>query len=129
MLKKLFPFFLIIFFIFIVLIKKETHCYIGYTTDLTDSMLNAEIYVDNQKIYVGSIQNSHIHRMDMAISLKMRIGYHSIKTILPRENNVQEITFFYAFQNYIIIDFIPKEEREKGKDFFFIIQSYTNPIE
>lgn len=69
--KKYIGFFcVIIFILFISLLKREAICFIGYTTDATDStILNVNIELDGKLVFTDCIYSDFMHDIKKRVNL------------------------------------------------------------
>ncbi|WP_195670216.1 hypothetical protein [Bacteroides intestinalis] len=128
--KKYIGFFcVIIFILFISLLKREAICFIGYTTDATDStILNVNIELDGKLVFTDCIYSDFMHDIKKRVNLDLGVGYHSMKVTIVNEKRKQTVNFFYFWQKFIVINFLPYSERKNGSDFFWIALHNRTPL-
>lgn len=119
----------IAFALFVSLLKREATCFIGYTTDTTDStILNVNIELDGKLVFADYIYSDFMHDVKRKNNLDLGVGYHSIKVAILNENREQTIRFFYIWQKFIVIDFLPYKERTSSSEIFWITLHNSVPL-
>lgn len=120
---------IVILLLSISLVRRNAICYIGYTTDLSDSLqLYVKLDIDGENLYEGTVPSTFIHDMQRKVNLNLGLGFHTIRALIVNENREQTISFFYFLQKYVIIDFSTWEERKEGDDIFWIRLCNEFPI-
>lgn len=93
--------------------------------DSTDSTLtDVRILIDNKELWSGDIPSAFLHLPQNKVQMDLGVGFHCIEVILPYEEKRQVKKFFYLWENDIVIDFLPKEERIEKSDLFMIELAY-----
>lgn len=69
-----------------------------------------------------------MHDVKKRVNLDLGVGYHSIKVTIVNEKREQTVNFFYFWQKFIVIDFLPYQERKDGSDFFWIALHNRTPL-